>query len=101
MHSHRNSNRLNFGHDVVWLMFLACLQNNDTLLNLDLSWNGVGTDGAKQLGEGLDGNKFLAVLSLNGARLNVESLLGMLSNMKQNTVLKALQVSASCARACV
>ncbi|XP_070181522.1 leucine-rich repeat-containing protein 74A-like isoform X2 [Littorina saxatilis] len=68
------------------------LAKNIGLLNLDISWNGVGTDGAKLLGEGLGHNENLAVLAVNGCRLNLESLIALLSKMKENRCLKSLQI---------
>ncbi|KAK7103957.1 hypothetical protein V1264_018745 [Littorina saxatilis] len=68
------------------------LAKNIGLLNLDISWNGVGTEGAKLLGEGLGHNENLAVLAVNGCRLNLESLIALLSKMKENRCLKSLQI---------
>ncbi|XP_070182517.1 leucine-rich repeat-containing protein 74A-like [Littorina saxatilis] len=69
------------------------LAKNTGLLNLDISRNGVGTDGAKLLGEGLSHNNKLAVLAVNGCRLNVEGLITFLGKMKKNKCLKSLQIA--------
>ena len=70
-------------------------KTNTSLLNLDLSWNGVGTKGGEQLGEGLNVNKTLTVLDVSGCRLNLEGFISMLGKMKENSCLKSLMVRRS------
>lgn len=70
----------------------SMLKVNTGLLNLSLAWNGIDSDAAKLLGNGLSENNTLAVLDLTGCRLNAAGIMNLLMCGKDNTNLKSLLI---------
>lgn len=65
---------------------------NATLKHLDLSWNGLGNEGALALGEALKFNSTLVHLNLSNNRLNNEGVGMLCRGLEANDTLRVLLV---------
>ena len=74
------------------LVPLRCLQKNQTLMTLDISWNGFSLSGCKELGRALRKNTTLTDLNLSANRVTSDALLTLLDGLQYNQGLIKLTV---------
>ena len=67
-------------------------QNNKTLRQLNLSWNGFGFEGCAALAEMLEVNCVLKDLDLTNNRIHPPALIALLRGLTRNSTLRKLNV---------
>ncbi|GFR68629.1 leucine-rich repeat-containing protein 74A-like [Elysia marginata] len=71
------------------------LADNDSIRELDLSWNGLGREGCAGLEAALQKNKYLVQLNLECNRVSSESLGHLLKGLERNSSLETLILSTN------
>lgn len=79
------------GHAVAKISFLS-LEGNVALKILNLSWNGIGNEGALALGEALKVNNVLVHLDISNNQINNEGAKKLCRGLEVNGKLKILKV---------
>ena len=74
---------------------ITSFQFNQTIEDLDLSWNGLAEEGCRALQKSLPVNHTLKELDLTCNRINVFSLRYLLDGLEKNDTMKTLLVSLS------
>ena len=72
--------------------YVAVLQTNNTLMRLDLSWNGFGYDGCVALACMLRSNTSLLELNVESNRIHPPALFELVKGLVQNRTLELLKV---------
>lgn len=75
---------------------LLCFQNNTSIMNLDISMNGLGFEGSLQLQETLNENTCLQYLDISNNRINWEGISYVAKGIRKNSTLQMLKVVALC-----
>ena len=68
-------------------------QRNDSIVKINLGWNGFNIDGAKAMKEMLQKNQTLEELDLTSNRLNKDCLCFILEGLQNNSTLRCLRVN--------
>jgi Ran GTPase-activating protein (RanGAP) involved in mRNA processing and transport len=71
------------------------LQDNVELLEVNLSWNGIGEEGSIAFGKHLQKNHTLRILDISYSRINLLHLGHVLKGLKYNDTLDTLKVNMS------
>lgn len=76
-------------------LILICFsfQINQTLEELDLSWNGLAEEGCKALGDALPFNHTLIELDITCNRISAFAMKPLLQGLNKNDTLKTFRVS--------
>lgn len=73
-------------------MLYFYVQRNYSLLRVDLSWNGLGYDGALSLSQALKVNKYIKELDVSSNRLTWNCAAVIASGLRDNYTLEVLKV---------
>ena len=68
-------------------------KRNDSIVKINLGWNGFNIDGAKAMKEMLQKNQTLEELDLTSNRLNKDCLCFILEGLQNNSTLRCLKVN--------
>ena len=70
-----------------------CLKEDDTLQELNLSWNKITSEGAKMIGEAIKENKILQKLDIHGNSISDDGAAAISDGLKCNISLQELNMS--------
>lgn len=74
------------------ICFILIAQANQSLLRVDLSWNGFGFEGCVALGDMLARNRTLKELDISSNRIHPPALLEVSRGLARNKTLQVLKV---------
>ena len=84
-----------YDSDHLVMCLSECLKEDDTLQELNMSWNEITSEGAKMIGEAIKVNKILKKLYIHGNSISDDGAAAISDGLKYNISLQELNMSSN------